>query len=125
MEETFSNTKFKVNAVHKCFHFQLISQRDRLNRELKQLLGDDGILFFPSFPTLAPFHHQPLFTPLNFGYTALWNTVTLPAVQCPMGLSRCGVPVGVQAVGAPGSDRILLAIAEDLEGGFGGWRPAS
>lgn len=38
-----------------------------------------------------------------------------------MGLNRDGLPLGVQVVGAPGSDRILLALAEDIENGFGGW----
>ncbi|VDD95154.1 unnamed protein product [Enterobius vermicularis] len=103
---------------------KLLAQRDRLNRELKELLLDDGILLFPSFPTVAPYHNQPLFTPLNFAYTALWNTLALPVVQCPLGLNRWGLPIGVQAVGSPGTDRLLIALARDLEDAFGGWRPA-
>lgn len=95
-----------------------------MSREIKELLSDSGVLIFPSFPTVAPYHHQPLFTPLNFGYTALWNTLALPAVQCPMGLNLQGIPLGVQVIGSPGSDRLLLALAQDLEKGFGGWRPA-
>ncbi|EFO18735.1 amidase [Loa loa] len=102
---------------------KLRSQRDRLSRELKELLSDNGILLFPSFPTEAPYHNQPLFTPLNFAYTALWNTLALPAVQCPMGLNNHDIPLGVQAIGAPGSDSLLVAVAQDLEKGFGGWRP--
>lgn len=98
-------------------------QRDRLSREVKELLSDNGILLFPSFPTEAPYHHQPLFTPLNFAYTALWNTLALPAVQCPMGLNSHNIPLGVQAIGSPGSDSLLIAVAQDLEKGFGGWKP--
>uniref|UniRef100_A0A915BV22 Amidase domain-containing protein n=1 Tax=Parascaris univalens TaxID=6257 RepID=A0A915BV22_PARUN len=102
----------------------LMSLRDRLNRELRELLQDDAILIFPSFPTTAPYHHQPLLTPLNFAYTALWNTLAMPVVQCPMGLNKRGIPLGVQVVGAPATDRLLIAVAQDLEDGFGGWRPA-
>ncbi|CAG9529676.1 unnamed protein product [Cercopithifilaria johnstoni] len=102
---------------------KLRSQRDRLSREVKELLSDNGILLFPSFPTEAPYHHQPLFTPLNFAYTALWNVLALPAVQCPMGLNSHDIPLGVQAIGAPGSDSLLIAVAQDLEKGFGGWEP--
>ncbi|KAL3998174.1 Amidase family protein [Acanthocheilonema viteae] len=102
---------------------KLRSQRDRLSREVEELLSDNGILLFPSFPTEAPYHHQPLFTPLNFAYTALWNTLALPAVQCPMGLNNHDIPLGVQAIGAPGSDSLLIAVAQDLEKGFGGWKP--
>uniref|UniRef100_A0A1I7WX65 Amidase domain-containing protein n=1 Tax=Heterorhabditis bacteriophora TaxID=37862 RepID=A0A1I7WX65_HETBA len=53
-----------------------------------------------------------------------------PVVQCPMGLDSNGLPLGVQllismqVVGAPNSDRLLIAAAKDLEEGFGGWVPA-
>ncbi|MCP9257950.1 Fatty-acid amide hydrolase 2 [Dirofilaria immitis] len=102
---------------------KLRSQRDRLSREVKELLSDDGILLFPSFPTEAPYHLQPLFTPLNFAYTAIWNTLALPVVQCPLGLNNYNIPLGVQVIGAPGSDSLLIEVAQDLEKGFGGWRP--
>ncbi|VDK68523.1 unnamed protein product [Litomosoides sigmodontis] len=102
---------------------KLRRQRDRLSREVKELLSDNGIILFPSFPTEAPYHHQPLFTPLNFAYTALWNTLALPVVQCPMGLNSHDIPLGVQAIGSPGSDSLLIAVAQDLEKGFGGWKP--
>ncbi|MFH4977644.1 hypothetical protein AB6A40_004353 [Gnathostoma spinigerum] len=100
-----------------------LAYRQRLVRQLSQLLADDGVLIFPSFPTVAPYHHQPLLTPLNFAYTALWNAVAFPVVECPMGLNSQGVPLGVQVVGAPGSDHLLIAVAQDLEDGFGGWKP--
>lgn len=117
----------KKNVVQHLYHrsdsFQLRRRRDQLRREIKELLSSNGILLFPSFPTEAPYHHQPLFTPLNFAYAALWNTLGLPVVQCPLGLNNRGIPLGVQVIGAPGSDSLLLAVAQDLEKGFGGWQP--
>uniref|UniRef100_A0A915BV84 Amidase domain-containing protein n=1 Tax=Parascaris univalens TaxID=6257 RepID=A0A915BV84_PARUN len=101
----------------------IIAQRDRLHRELSELLQANGILLFPSFPTLVPFHNQPLLTPFNFAYTGLWNALALPVVQCPLGLSRHSLPIGVQVIGAPASDRLLIAVARDLEQAFGGWKP--
>jgi len=98
------------------------SKRDQLRRELIELLSDDGILLFPASPTPAPFIHQPLSTPFNFIYSALWNALALPVLVCPLGLSpTTGLPVGVQIVGAPNSERLLIAAAQDLEVGFGGW----
>lgn len=44
-------------------------------------------------------------------------------MQCPMGLNTYNIPLGVQVVGAPGSDSLLVAVAQDLEKAFGGWRP--
>ncbi|KAE9420520.1 hypothetical protein Angca_003025, partial [Angiostrongylus cantonensis] len=99
-------------------------KRDLLIRELKELLGSDGIFLFPSWPSTALFHNQPLLAPLNFAYTALFNAIAFPAIQCPMGLDKGGLPLGVQIVAAPNSDRLLIAAAKDLEEGFGGWVPA-
>ncbi|EYC11544.1 hypothetical protein Y032_0050g1966 [Ancylostoma ceylanicum] len=99
-------------------------KRDRLVRELKELLGSDGIFFFPSWPSTALFHNQPLLAPVNFAYTALFNAIAFPAIECPMGLDKNGLPLGVQIVAPPNSDRLLIAAAKDLEEGFGGWVPA-
>ncbi|PIO74722.1 hypothetical protein TELCIR_03257 [Teladorsagia circumcincta] len=103
---------------------EICYKRDRLVREMKELLGSDGIFLFPSWPCTALYHHEPLFSPLNFGYTALFNAIAFPAIECPMGLDKNGLPLGVQIVAAPNSDRILIAAAKDLEEGFGGWVPA-
>lgn len=39
----------------------------------------------------------------------------LPAAAVPAGHSADGLPVGVQVVGAPGSDGAVLAAAETIE----------
>ena len=59
---------------------QFDCKREKLQREVTRLLGDDGILLFPAFPTTAPFHNESLLTPLNLIYTAIWNVLGLPAV---------------------------------------------
>lgn len=43
-------------------------------------------------------------------------------LACPIGLNSEGVPVGVQIVGGPDSENMLINIAQDLEEGFGGWK---
>ncbi|KAK5981954.1 Fatty-acid amide hydrolase 2 [Trichostrongylus colubriformis] len=103
---------------------EICYKRDRLIREMKELLGSDGIFLFPSWPCTALYHNQPIFSPVNFAYTALFNAIAFPAIECPMGLDKNGLPLGVQIVAAPNSDRILIAAAKDLEEGFGGWVPA-
>lgn len=47
----------------------ILKQKEELQREMEDLLGTDGVLFYPSHPLLAPKHHHPLFTPYNFAYT--------------------------------------------------------
>ena len=100
---------------------QIDSKRDQLRREIIDLLDDDGILIFPAWPTTAPFHHQALLTPMDIVYTAIWNALALPVLACPVGLNSDGLPLGVQIICAPDSERLLIAAAQDLEEGFGGW----
>ena len=53
------------------------------------------------------------------------NVFGLPALAVPAGRDAAGLPIGVQLVGAPGSERTLLALGRVLEVALGGWvRPA-
>lgn len=104
-------------------HQYLVKERDALRLELLDILGDDGVLLYPTHPTAAPYHNQPLAKPFNFSYTGLINVLKLPATAIPMGLDRHGLPIGIQAVSNDGNDRLCLAVARELEKAFGGWTP--
>ncbi|XP_065199283.1 fatty-acid amide hydrolase 2-A-like [Sycon ciliatum] len=97
--------------------------RSSLESELEQLIGENGVLIFPSHPTLAPYHNYPLITPMNYAYTALFNLTGMPVTQCPLGLSADGRPLGVQIVSLQGNDRITIAVGQFLQEAFGGWSP--
>ena len=57
-------------------------------------------------------------------YTGLFNALGLPAVVCPLGLNpKDGLPLGVQIVGAPHQEALVMQAAVELERGFGGWAP--
>lgn len=60
------------------------------------MLGDDGIFLYPTHPTAAPLHHEPLVKPFNFSYTGIINVISLPATACPLGLNKQGLPIGLQ-----------------------------
>ncbi|HVF05223.1 MAG TPA: amidase [Frankiaceae bacterium] len=94
-----------------------------LREELTALIGEDGVLFYPSFPTLAPKHGAPVWRPFTFAYTAILNVAELPVTQVPLGLDRSGLPLGVQVAAAPGNDHLTIAVARHLEEAFGGWVP--
>ncbi|KAJ8008476.1 hypothetical protein DPEC_G00105210 [Dallia pectoralis] len=100
----------------------ILKQKEQLQKEFEELLGTDGVLLYPSHPLLAPKHHHPLFTPFNFAYTGIINILGLPSTQCPLGLSKEGLPLGVQVVTGRFLDRQSLAVALYLEKTFGGWR---
>ncbi|XP_041925832.1 fatty-acid amide hydrolase 2-A-like [Alosa sapidissima] len=100
----------------------LFQQKEALERHLEELLGSDGVLLYPPYPCLASKHHHQLFRPFNFAYTGIFNVLGLPITQCPLGLSREGLPLGVQVISWKLQDRLTLATALYLEKAFGGWR---
>ncbi|XP_078037813.1 fatty-acid amide hydrolase 2 [Augochlora pura] len=92
-----------------------------MKKFLLDKLGDDGVFIYPSSPFPASYHYTAYLRPFNFGYWCLFNVLRLPTCQVPLGLSKDGLPVGVQVVAAPYKDHLCLAVAQELEKSFGGW----
>ena len=51
----------------------------------------------------------------------IFNALSLPVTQVPLGLGEKGVPLGIQVVGALNNDRLTIAVAKLLDEKFGGW----
>ena len=51
------------------------------------------------------------------------NLAGFPGVSVPMGQSPEGLPIGVQLIGRPYEDELVLAVAEHLEAARGPWHP--
>uniref|UniRef100_A0A8D8QBA6 Fatty-acid amide hydrolase 2 n=1 Tax=Cacopsylla melanoneura TaxID=428564 RepID=A0A8D8QBA6_9HEMI len=95
-----------------------------LRTKLTDLLGDNGVLVFPSAPETAPHHYVTFFRPFNFSYWALYNIVDFPVTNIPLGLNKNGLPLGVQVIATSNNDRLCFAVAEYLEKcGVAGWKP--
>ncbi|XP_005176413.1 fatty-acid amide hydrolase 2-B [Musca domestica] len=103
------------------YHY-LVKKRNDLRDEMQQLLGDNGVLIYPTHPTVAPYHNEPIIRPINFSYTGIVNVLGFPATNIPLGLGSEGVPLGVQVIANFNQDRLCLAVAEELEKAFGGWK---
>jgi Asp-tRNA(Asn)/Glu-tRNA(Gln) amidotransferase A subunit family amidase len=56
-------------------------------------------------------------------YSQWLNLVGFPGVAVPLGTSREGLPIGVQVIGRPYEDELVLAVAEAIERGRGPWHP--
>ncbi|XP_069696684.1 fatty-acid amide hydrolase 2-like isoform X2 [Periplaneta americana] len=106
-------------------HSYLVDKCNQLHEELEEILGNDGVLLYPTHPTPAPFHNEPLMKPFNFSYTSIFNVLELPATHCAMGLSSQGLPIGFQAVASLYQDHLTIAVALEMERAFGGWVPPS
>jgi amidase len=48
-------------------------------------------------------------------YTPLENVAGVPAISLPIGMSRDGLPIGIQFAAQPGREGLLLQLAYALE----------
>lgn len=102
---------------------KLMDAAKTLRQELEGLIGENGIMLYPSHPLPAPPHNRPLLTPFNFAYTAILNIMEFPVTQVPLGLNDSGLPLGIQVAALHGKDHVTIAVALELEKAFGGWKP--
>jgi len=107
---------------------KVVERFELARRNVYQLLGEDGVLLLPTLGTLAPRHGEmnrlsfrpgvnKLLTPLT-----LCNYLNLPAVTVPawrMPDTATGLPPGVMLVARPGSEAMLLDVAERMEASIG------
>jgi len=56
-------------------------------------------------------------------YSQWLNLAGFPGVSVPFGVSSEGLPIGVQVIGRPYDEELVLAIAEQLEQAHGVWQP--
>jgi len=89
--------------------------------ELRAVLGAAEAILMPATPQPAfPFAGPHPVSQADF--TALANIAGLPALALPAGWTEDGLPVAVQLLGRPGSDRALLALGSRLEAALGALR---
>jgi amidase len=48
-------------------------------------------------------------------FTPVWNVTGQPAISLPLSQSQGGLPIGVQFIGAPASEEMLISLAAELE----------
>jgi Asp-tRNA(Asn)/Glu-tRNA(Gln) amidotransferase A subunit family amidase len=95
-------------------------KRDIVRAKIIKQMRDVPILLSPVCATPAFQHGQGNWHPVC-GYRdtmrhAQWlNLAGFPGVSVPMGFSAEGLPIGVQVIGRPNEDELVLAVAEILE----------
>jgi amidase len=113
-------------------------RRAILRQRWRELFTEFDVVVCPVTPTPAfPHDHSPQATRRisidgadyhYFDQLALAGVATLPglpATALPIGTSEDGLPIGVQAIGAPYDDRTTIRFAELAEREFGGFTPPS
>lgn len=98
-------------------------ERDRLREELVQWMETTPIIIAPVGATPA-YPHDTLKVTVNgstfgtfkaFSYAQTFSVFNLPVVTIPAGESAEGLPIGVQIVGGPFTEEVILAAAEIVE----------
>lgn len=102
---------------------KMTSLGERLRAEVEGMLEGNAVILYPPYPQSAPKHKAAMFPPVRVTYTAIWNVLQTPVTQVPMGVSRRGLPMGVQVIAGHGQDHRSIAVAQHLEQIYGGWLP--
>ena len=99
-----------------------VGLRQAFADEVAGVIGD-GVLLHPTHPRVAPRHGKTVGKPWVLTTTAVFNLAGTPVAQVPLGLNGHGLPLGVQVAAGPDRDHVAVAVALELERGFGGWVP--
>lgn len=102
---------------------KMLEKKKEMMDDFHELLGNDGVFFYPAFPDSAHYHYQIFYKLLNTSYLAIYNLLEMPVTACPLGLNSSGLPMGIQIVGWQCQDRLTIAVGQALEKEFGGWVP--
>ncbi|MEU2060647.1 amidase family protein [Streptomyces sp. NPDC013455] len=98
--------------------------RDALRARLTPFFDDHDVLLTPALarrsPQAGPWHERGwlrniLADTAYAPFTPLWNLTGWPAMAVPFGALPSGAPCAVQLVGRPGTEGVLLSVAEELE----------
>lgn len=90
---------------------------------MQKVLTDDTVLLYPTYPNPAHLHYRVYYKFLDCGYLTIFNALGLPVTACPIGLTRKGLPVGIQIAANKCNDHLTVAVAKEFERAFGGWVP--
>jgi Asp-tRNA(Asn)/Glu-tRNA(Gln) amidotransferase A subunit family amidase len=105
-------------------------KRDIVRAKIIKQMRDVPILLSPVCAAPAFRHGEGNWQPVS-GYRdtmrhAQWlNLAGFPGVSVPMGFSAEGLPIGVQLIGRPNEDELVLAMAEILETARGKFKTAN
>ncbi|MEU6510967.1 amidase family protein [Streptomyces sp. NPDC046942] len=98
--------------------------RERLRAHLTPFFIEHDVLLTPALarrsPAAGPWHERGWLRNIlaNTAYspfTPPWNLTGWPAMSVPLGTLPSGAPCAVQLVGRPGSEDVLLGLAQELE----------
>ena len=116
-----------THALSSGYHDELYNKALKVRR----LIADDfskafesfDVIASPAYPTTAFRIGEKIDDPLKMYlgdiHTVGVNLAGLPALVIPCGLDRNGLPIGIQLIGRPFSEKLLLRVGYEIEASFG------
>jgi Asp-tRNA(Asn)/Glu-tRNA(Gln) amidotransferase A subunit family amidase len=106
------------------------AERDLLRAEVLRQLQDVPVLLSPVSSKPAFRHGEGTYRSCadqcyrdTMRYSQWLNLVGFPGAAVPVDFSREGLPIGVQVIGRPHEEELVLAVAELIEQARGPWHP--
>jgi len=100
--------------------------RAQITAAFTAALGEVDLIALPTSPTpafpLGERLHDPLAMYLSDVFTVGASLAGIPAISLPCGLTRGGLPIGLQLIGRPFDEAALLRAADAYERETGFWR---
>lgn len=105
------------------------AERDALRGEILRQMSDVPILISPVSSKLAFRHGEGTWRSGaeqcyrdTMRFSQWLNLTGLPGATIPVGVSPEGLPIGIQVIGRPHEEELVLAVAEEIERARGRWQ---
>ncbi len=105
------------------------AERDVMRATILRQMGDVPILLSPVCTTTAFRHGEGTWRPGakqcyrdTMRFSQWLNLAGFPGVSVPVSVSAEGLPIGIQVIGRPFEEELVLAVAERIENGRGPWQ---
>jgi amidase len=108
-------------ALSSAEYADLLRQWDSLRSAMLSWMARYDVIICPVCAHPAPPHG--VFERATSSYVKPYNLTGWPAGSVRGGTSSEGLPIGVQVVGRPWREDVVLAVMQALETTLGGWRP--
>jgi Asp-tRNA(Asn)/Glu-tRNA(Gln) amidotransferase A subunit family amidase len=125
LEVAESETKLTLDSL-----LAACAERDVLRAEILRQMRDVPILLSPVSSTTAFLHGEGTWRAAakecyrdTMRFSQWLNLTGLPGASVPVAVSAKGLPIGVQVIGRPHEEELVLAVAEQIENARGPWQP--
>lgn len=77
-------------------HQKLASIAAGLKKDFQELLGNNGVFLYPTFPNTAHKHYEIYCKLVDTGYMMIFNAIGMPVTNCMVRMDSKKLPIGIQ-----------------------------